>query len=330
MEPLGWALVGTSGFAESTFAPAIRRSTRARLVGAVGSCVQRSREVASRHGAPSAFASLEALARDPGVQAVWVATPNHLHAPMAMELMRAGKHVLVEKPMAIRVEDARAMLETSRREGVRLKVGYHHRFRPLHQAMRERVAAGAVGRVGEVRVHFFAPYDAPPPAWRQDPATSGGWAINDVGTHLIDLMLWISGLPARVVGAGLRSQRFGLPTDDTATVLFALGDCAVGVMETSTALPSPSSRIEVYGDRGWLRADDTLGGGGTLEGTGLAPMAAEPHDPFVTEVDDFCAAVAGLASQGAEGPVCVDNVDLIQTARAMDASLAQAMGGSGR
>lgn len=326
MEPLGWALVGTSGFADSTFAPAILGSGQARLLGALGSSPERSREFARRHGVEVVYPSMGALAEDARVQAVWVATPNHLHAPVAMELMRAGKHVLVEKPMATRVEDACAMVHTAQREGVRLKVGYHHRFRPLHQAMREQVTSGAIGQVGLMRIHFFARYDAPPPPWRQVPETSGGWAINDVGTHLIDLMLWITALPARVQGARLVSQRFALPTDDGATVLFALGEQAMGVMETSTALASPASRVEVYASGGWLRAEDTLAGSGTLEGSARPRMVTEPHDAFVAQVDDFCAAVRGLPSVGAEGSLGVQNVELIQRARAMD----QSRGGSAR
>ena len=97
---LRWGLVGTGGFAAAVFAPALRNAGQ-ELLGAAGSSPQGSAAFAVRHGVPRTYASLEAMLRDPDVDAVWIASPNHLHEEHVRMALEAGKHVLAEKPLAI-------------------------------------------------------------------------------------------------------------------------------------------------------------------------------------------------------------------------------------
>src|SRR5215217_5260137 len=103
---LRWGLVGTSGFADAVFAPVLRNAGQ-ELLGAVGSSPQGSAAFAVRHGAPRTYESLEAMLRDPDVDAVWIASPNHLHEEHVRMALEAGKHVLAEKPLAITGSGAR-------------------------------------------------------------------------------------------------------------------------------------------------------------------------------------------------------------------------------
>lgn len=314
MERMGWAIVGTSGFADAYAAPAIKGATGTRLIGAVGSTAQKSRKFQDRHETLRSYANIADLARDPDVSIVWVAGPNNEHASATIELLRGRKHVLVEKPMAVGVSEAKAMVAAAKKHRVALRIGYHHRFRAAHARLRELVADGRLGRVGFFRIHMFARYPAPPPPWRRRADSSGGWAINDVGTHLIDLMLWITGLPAEVVGARLTTQRFKVDTDDSVALLFSLDKTGIGLLETSTAVGSPGSRIEIYGDRAWARAEGTLGGSGIIE-TSEGRIELKEADPFVAEVEAMNEAVAGRPTINAEGAIGVENVRLIQRAR---------------
>ena len=315
MKRTGWAIVGTSGFADSDAAPAIAATMSARLIGAAGSTPQKSREFQQRHHAERSYENLDELRRDPEVEVVWVAGPNHLHAPAAVALARAGKHVLVEKPMAISVAEAKTMVEAADAAGVQLRIGYHHRFRAAHARLRQLVADGRLGKIGFFRIHLFVRYPGPPAPWRRAADTSGGWAINDIGTHLIDLMLWMTGLPADVAGARLTTQRFEVETDDSVALLFSLGKSATGLLETSTALGSPSSRIEIYGDAGWARADGTLGGSGVIETSYDGKTELKEEDPFAAQVAAMNDVIANRAAISAEGPIGVENVRLIQRAR---------------
>jgi len=317
MQNVGWGLVGTSGFAETEAARAIEAAAGAKLLGAAGSTPQNSLQFRKRHGCPHSYSRLAELAEDPDVSIVWVAGPNHLHSSATIDLLKAGKHVLVEKPMAISAADAEAMVAAATRQGATLRVGYHHRFSHAHRRLREIVAGGELGKVGFFRIHMLVRYPALPPAWRRAASTSGGWAINDVGTHLIDLMLWITELPADIVGARLSTQRFPVETDDGVALLFALGKDGTGIVETSTALESPSSRIEIYGDKGWARAEGTLGGPGTIATSSQGLHEMNKLDPFVEQVLGMNDAVAGKPSINAEGSIGVENVRLIQLARAL-------------
>ena len=320
MRPIAWALMGTGWFADGACAGAIGRARGQRLVGVLGSSPEKSQRFAERHGLARAYADIDELAGDPAIDAVWITTPNHLHREHATRLAAAGKHLLVEKPLATSYADAQALDWSAGQSGRIVRVGYHHRFRAVHREIRDRIQAGRIGRVAFFRIHFFIDIGGLPSPWRRQPDSSGGWAINDVGTHLIDLMLWTTGLPATVTGARLAAQVRGQQTDDGAAVLFDLGPRAIGSVETSMALRSPASRIEVYGDAGWLRAEGSLGGATVLESSesGAVDLGGGP-DPFVAQLEAFADALDGRPDEVGDLKRAVENVRLIQEARLANA-----------
>jgi predicted dehydrogenase len=181
-----------------------------------------------------------------------------------------------------------------------------------------------VGRLGFFRIHRFWRYPyfpdmdpAGPRQWRRSGEQSGGWVINDIGSHLLDLMLWISNLKATVMGAALTAQQFELATEDSAAVLVRLGESAIGIMETSCANDSPGSRIELYGGSGWIRAEDTLSGEASIvthDGRRQTFPAVEMLDTYSAEVTDFIAAVQGKPSIGADGAAGAQLVGIIEAA----------------
>jgi len=324
--PLRFGVIGTSGHATRIAAPTLAESPDAALLGAAGSRPERSAAFAERHNLERSYASLDALLGDPDVDAVWICSPNALHAAHVARCAAAGKHVLVEKPLATSVRDADAAIEAARRARVTLAVGYQHRFRPAHRRLLELVRGGGVGEVGIVRIHRFWPWPyyedmdpAGPPAWRRSPAESGGWVTNDLGSHLIDLALWLCGRPATLAGAALVTQRFAVETEDTAALLLALDGGAIGIVETSAANASPGSRIEIYGDTGWIRAEDTLTGEGRIVTSAGAPAtfpALAAYEPYAAEVADFARAVRGQPAIGAGGRDGAAVVALLEAASA--------------
>ena len=156
-----------------------------------------------------------------------------------------------------------------------------------------------------------------PPQWRRSGSQSGGWVINDIGAHLLDLMLWMCGQDGTLAGALLASQQFDLPTDDSAAVLVRLGKSAIGIMETSCANDSPGSRIEVYGSQGWIRADDTLSGASTVtahDGRTVSFPVVPMLDAYAAEVADFLAAMRGERGIGADAAAGAALACIIETA----------------
>ena len=319
-----FGIAGTSGHASRVAAPVLKRSREVTLLGAAGSASARGVQFAQQHGLPRGYRSLEEMLADREVDAVWICSPNHLHAAQVAQCAKAGKHVLVEKPLATSRADAERAGRAAEDAGITLRVGYQHRFRPAHRHIRELIASGFVGKLGYFRIHRFWRYPyfedmdpSGPPKWRRSSEQSGGWVINDIGSHLLDLMSWMSGLGGTLAGAVLAAQQFDLPTDDSAAVLVRLGENAIGIMETSCANDSPGSRIEVYGSGGWIRADDTLSGGATVathDGRRQTFAPVEMLDTYSAELADFVAALRGERGIGADAAAGIAVEGVIEAA----------------
>src|SRR5918998_3211041 len=286
---LRWGLVGTGGFADAVFAPALRNAGQ-ELLGAVGSSPRGSATFAVRHDVPRTYATLEALLRDPDVDAVWIASPNHLHEEHARMALEAGKHVLAEKPLAITGSGARDLVDLAERRERRLAVGYQGRFHAGLRDLHARVRQGALGEIAFVRASWQTRYARLPDAWRLRQNTSGGWAIMDIGTHTLDAALWLTGFAQpRLLGSRLSTQHWSVAVEDLAVLLLQLGD-ATAVVEAATGVQGPANRVEVYGTGGWAIATGVFvprlgaaGGGPTPLGGGGGNHGAAP-DPGQTEV----------------------------------------------
>ena len=166
---MGWGVVGAGTIADREFAPAIAAHDGATLAGVVSRDADRAAAFCGRHGG-IAHSSLSSLLADDAVGAVYIATPNALHCSQAIEALDAGKHVLVEKPMALDTGEAREMVAAARARNRLLGVAFHLRHKPSNLAAREAVARGEIGELRLIQAHLGAgrsifPYDG----WRRDP-----------------------------------------------------------------------------------------------------------------------------------------------------------------
>jgi len=177
------------------------------MVGVAGHNLKRAQAFAATHGVPRATEDWRALVADPLVDLVVVATPNALHHPQVLYALICGKHVLVEKPMALSVETARELIDAARAADRVLAVGHMWRYRDEVIALRDRIARGDFGRV--VRTHGYGVHAQwGPGGWFIDPALAGGGALIDMGIHAIDTARFLLGdpLPLRVqasIGRGV-------------------------------------------------------------------------------------------------------------------------------
>jgi 1,5-anhydro-D-fructose reductase (1,5-anhydro-D-mannitol-forming) len=317
---LHWGLVGTGGFADAVFAPALRNAGQ-ELLGAAGSSPQGSVAFAVRHGVPRTYESLEAMLRDPDVDAVWIASPNHLHEEHVRMALEAGKHVLAEKPLAITGSGARDLADLSERLERRLAVGYQGRFHAALRDLHARIREGALGQVSYVRASWQTRYAGLPDPWRLRPNTSGGWAIMDIGTHTLDAALWLTGFAQpQLLGSRLSTQHWSVAVEDLAVLLLQLGD-ATAVVEAATGVQGPANRVEVYGTGGWAIATGVFvprlgaAGGRLTLSDGTAHTYDTAPNPYESQVAAFAAWTAGhdyAGTTGAEGAI---NVALLEKAR---------------
>lgn len=315
-----WGLIGSSGFADAVFAPALLLAGQ-ELIGAAGSTERGSASFALRHGASRAFASVDEMLQDPDVEAVWVASPNYLHYEHVQAALNAGKHVLAEKPLATSGAQAHALADQAERLGLRLAVGYQGRFHPALQELRRRIVHGALGDIAFVRASWQAQYAGLPDAWRLDPATSGGWAIMDIGTHCLDVALFLTGFPAtRLLGSRLSTQHWDVRVEDLAVLLLQLGN-ATGVVEMATGVQGPTNRVEVHGTRGWATISGIFvphlgAAGGRLETSDGARINYDAAaNPYVEQVAAFAAWTTGAPYAGATGAEGAVNITLLEEAR---------------
>jgi 1,5-anhydro-D-fructose reductase (1,5-anhydro-D-mannitol-forming) len=305
---LAWGIAGYGWVARDHVAPAMRAAVNARLV-AVCDPDPVARADAERlpGGGVRAHADLAALLAQPGIDAVYVATPNHLHRPLVEAAATAGKHVLCEKPMAGSLADAEAMAAACRRAGVRYATAFDQRFHPAHRRARALVAAGAVGTVTAVRVVYacWVGPDWSEDNWRVDAARAGGGALIDLAPHGLDLAAFLLGEPLVEVAAMGQRRVHAYGVEDGAVIVGRSAGGALLQMHVAYNCPEglPRRRLEVVGTGGQLVATDTMGqtAGGHLAvldpRTGAARRVAyedADRSPFLGLIEDFSAAtVAG-------------------------------------
>jgi predicted dehydrogenase len=257
---------------------------------------------------------------DPAVEAVWVTANDKLHAPFTLAALRAGKHVLVEKPMATSVAEAEAMAHAARAGGKVLRVGHHQRFVPVYARLRDELAAGRIGALRYARFQFFYGHfdeDAARRPSRGSLAGSGGcWVLKELGSHLFDLLRFCTGEEARVAGALLATQRYSVETDDAASVLVLLSSGAIGVIDVSAAAHGWTDSVELFGSAGWVRGDGIWMGNGQLgwsDGTVDRFSLDERLTPYFDLLADFVGAVAGQgggrAATGEDGTAVLTFVE---------------------
>src|SRR2546423_33613 len=193
---IGAAVIGT-GFIGTVHVEALRR-IGVDVRGVLGSTPDRGAARAERLGVPRAYASLDDLLGDPKVSVVHVTSPNNLHVPQASAAVRAGKHVVCEKPLAMSAAESRGLVEVATAAGVVNAVNFNIRFYPLNQHVREVVAEGQLGEVRFVTGHYFQDwllFDTDW-NWRLEPDKGGTLrAVGDIGSHWLDLMAFVTRQP---------------------------------------------------------------------------------------------------------------------------------------
>ena len=249
------ALLGT-GWIMDFHARAVREHPAAELVAAANWREPSLRRLADHYGIARTTTDWRTLAADPGVDAAVVGTPNALHADQAVAFLEAGKHVLVEKPMASTVAEADAMLAAARGSGAFLMVAHCWRFHPDVQALRARVDAGELGQIVKTR-SYGAHAGWGPSGWFTDPELAGGGALVDMGVHAIDTTRYLLGDPAPVRVCAAVGTRYGAyPVDDDAVLLVSWDNGTSSVVEAGWWQPrlgGLEADTELYGTGGYAR-----------------------------------------------------------------------------
>jgi predicted dehydrogenase len=251
---LKWGLIGCGDIARKRVAPALRELDSAEFVAVARARAERAGAFAREFGARRACAHWRDLVEAPDIEAVYVATPVHLHAEQAVAAAEAGKHVLCEKPMALDLEQCERMIDACASAGVRLGVAYYRRFYPILGRIREVLASGEVGRPVLVRIDAFERWNVPPDhprAWFLKKDLAGGGPMFDFGCHRIEVLLHLFG-PIRRTRASLGRLLYVREVEDTATALFDFENAVQGVLAVTHAAFESRDTLEVFASEGSL------------------------------------------------------------------------------
>ncbi len=259
---------------------------------------QKAREAAAPYGIPNVFGSTEELCRCPEVDAVLVTTPNACHRADVLTAVAVGKPVLCEKPMGMNAEECRAMVESARKAGVLLGMAQIFRFEESTRRLRERIAAGEIGKPLFARAEFsFLPTNHGR-TWIYDRSVAGGGPIADIGVHCIDALRYIlQDEVQRVTAVGRSDERSGdVEAAAILTLAFRRGTLATVLVSMRAQYRTP---LEFIGADGVLRADDglTVDRPITLElwreRQVVATETVSNHLAYARQVDSFSGAIEG-------------------------------------
>jgi predicted dehydrogenase len=292
-----FGIVGFGSFAERVIAPALRLCENAELVAIQKRSLAAAREKAREHQIPLAFDTVEALVADPGIDAVFIVSANSAHFPETIAAARAGKHVLVEKPMAMNSAEAEEMIRVCSRHNVRLMVAHMIRFSPLARRIRDLVQSGVLGTVTFARAEFI--YDArmSQRKWLYDRDVAGGGPIVDIGVHCLDTLRFVLADEVMEVQSTFHPVPDNVRVESTAQIALKFSRGTIGSIYCSYDSPIRRRPIEIIGTEGVVSAPDFTIGNQTVPltislGTDERPGASHIeriHVPnlYVEEITHF-------------------------------------------
>jgi UDP-N-acetyl-2-amino-2-deoxyglucuronate dehydrogenase len=254
------------------------------LAAVVDNNLDRAGKLVSEYGGRAYATAAEAYAAEE-IDAVGICLPSALHADVAVEALRAGKHVIVEKPVDITLAAADRLIEAQRETGLTVSVISQRRFQPPVAQIRAAIDNGTLGRVtsGIAESAFFRPqsyYDGDD--WRGTLAIDGGGALMNQGIHALDLLVWMLGRPVQVSAQTGRLAHSGIEVEDLAGASIVFESGAIGLMLASTAAyPGRPVRLTIHGDQGTAVLDDDQLAYFT------AATGAEPEAPVLAGPDGW-------------------------------------------
>jgi 1,5-anhydro-D-fructose reductase (1,5-anhydro-D-mannitol-forming) len=297
--PFGWGLIGASTIARQHMVQAIRSQPGHFVRAVMSSKLVRAQAFANECGVDAAYDSLDALLADPQVQAVYISTTNELHHAQVLAAAKAGKHVLCEKPLALTVDDAQAMVQACQDAGVVMATNHHLRNAATHRAMRDLIAQGAIGKPLFARV--FHAVHLPPhlQGWRLDKPDAGGGVILDIAVHDVDTLRFTLGSePVEAIGMTQCSGMAKEGLEDGVMAILRFENGVLAQLHDAFTVKHAGTGIEYHGELGSIvgRHVMTQQPVGevilrTAEGEKVIPVQHE--NLYKRGVAAFCAAVRG-------------------------------------
>lgn len=313
MKKIRWGILGAGGIADRRTMPGMQLAEHAEIVAVMEIDPAVAERLRAKYNAKRAYTDEAELLKDPEIDAVYIASPVVCHARQAMLAADNGKHILIEKPLAMTSAEGEKVVEYCKAKGVKIAAGLMMRFGAYVQAMKKAIEEGKIGDVVSCFAHFTCWYPDIPGAWRQTKAHSGGGALMDMGVHCIDLIRYITGQEVKQVAAMHDTMTFNYEVEDSSTLLMRLEKGAIATVQSNFNIPDEAAlwRLEVFGTKGRLVGKDVIGQIDTgsvdalfMENVGgydaeqsheskaaKAELEVEFGNAYTREVESFCLSV---------------------------------------
>lgn len=335
MEKVRWGVIGAGGIADRRTIPGMMLCDNAELVAVMEINQELAEKCRAKWNCKRAYTTEAALLADPEIDAVYIASPVGLHAGQAMAAADAGKHILIEKPLAMTAEEGEKVVAYCQERGVLIAAGLMMRFGAYVQAMKKAIAEGKIGRVVSGYAQFTCWFPDMAGNWRQSKAKGGGGAMMDMGVHCIDLIQYVTGSQVKQVAAFHDTLTFRYEVEDSSMVLLRLENGCQCVVQSNFNIPDEAAkwRLEFFGDQGRLMGDTVLGqvDGGALDAMFLGEqggydaqqdvksgkgesVAVEFGNMYAREIASFSNSILTGA------PLEVPGSDAVQVQRVMEAA----------
>ncbi len=247
--PVRWGVLSAANIGVKRVAPAIVASSNGRLVAVGSRNVQRAKEVYAFAPDVRIYGDYQSVLDDPDIEAIYNPLPNSLHAEWTIKALRAGKHVLCEKPLAVTAEQGVMMVQTARETGMLLMEAFMYRFHPQIVWTLEQIKEGKIGTVKLVRASFAFNVRSRPHDIRLQAALAGG-SLMDVGCYPVNFCRAVFGHAPVAVGARVYTPEKG-EVERSANAVLDFGDGCFGLIDSNFELPSRQV-CEVIGDAGTI------------------------------------------------------------------------------
>ena len=256
---LNWGLIGASDIAKSRMIPAIRSQADSRVSAVLSSSAERAKSYAKENQIPKPYHDLDAFLQDSEIDVVYISTTNELHASQAIAAAKAGKHVLSDKPLALTLADAQAMVSAANDKSVVFGTNHHLRNAITHRTMRQLIKEGVIGKPLAARV-FHAVYLPPRlQGWRVTRPEAGGGVILDITVHDADTLHFL--LDDDVQDVIARSAQQGLgqgELEDAVMGVMYFRNGTLAMFHDAFTIKHGQTGVEVYGSEGSLIAKNVM------------------------------------------------------------------------
>lgn len=260
MKKIRWSIIGAGGIADRRAIPAMLLDPQNEIVAVMDTNEQVVKNVAAKYNVAHYFTDAEKMLDSVACDAVYIATPVFAHYQQATMALEKGINVFMEKPIALSAQEGAAILETAKKNGKQLSIGYVMGHHNLHRTAARLVKTGKLGQVHSVRMQFTCWYPDIPGAWRQKKALGGGGCIMDLAVHCMELFHSITGDDIAECKTYFATSTFQYEVEDTAVILFKSKGGIIGHIDVNFNIPDncAASKLEIYGTEGSIFAEGTL------------------------------------------------------------------------